>query len=580
MEDMICDIGPESFKRVHMYDTLCKDKEEPLCLGCNKYTRLSATIRLINLKAINGWTDKGFTELLELFKDMLLEGNTLPSRTYDAKKILCPMGVGYKKIHACPNDCILYRNDFEKLHKCPTCNLSRYKVKTGESNSDDNDDVTKGSPAKVLWYLPIIPRFQRLFANAKDAKNIRWHVDERKCDGQLRHPADSLQWKKVDRLFPNFGVEPRNLRLAIASDGMNPFGNLSTNHSSWHVLLVIYNLSPWLCMKRKYVMLSMMISGPRQPGNDIDVYLSPLVEDLRKMWDEGLDVFDGYSGETFKLRAMLFCTINDFPAYGNLSGYSIKGHKGCPICAEGTYHHQLKHGRKTVYLGHRRFLRRNHPYRRLKKAFNGCQEIGIAPNALTGEEVYQVVKDINVSFGKKQKQSNENSNCKWKKRSIFFDHPYWSSLDVKHCLDVMHVEKNVCDSVIGTLLNIKGKTKDCIKSRLDLREMGIREQLHPVARGKGTYLPPACHTMSKKEKIIFCECLRGIKGPQGYSSNVKSLVSMKNLKLVGLKSHDCHVLMQQLLHVAIRGILPKDVRCTITRLCLFFNTICAKVIDP
>ena len=148
---------------------------------------------------------------------------------------------------------------------------------------------------------------------------------------------------------------------------------MSTNHTSWPVLLLIYNLSPWLCMKRKYMMLSMMISGPKQPGNDIDVYLSPLIEDLRLLWEEGVDVDDAYTGDNFKLRAMLFCTINDFPAYGNLSGYSVKGHNACPICECNTCHHQLPKGKKTVYLGHRRFLRPSHPYRRLRKAFNGEQ---------------------------------------------------------------------------------------------------------------------------------------------------------------------------------------------------------------
>jgi len=57
-----------------------------------------------------------------------------------------------------------------------------------------NDEVTKeGLPAKVVWYLPIIPRLKCLFANTNDAKNLRWHADNRKCDGPLRHPADSLQ---------------------------------------------------------------------------------------------------------------------------------------------------------------------------------------------------------------------------------------------------------------------------------------------------------------------------------------------------------------------------------------------------
>ena len=69
-------------------------------------------------------------------------------------------------------------------------------------------------------------------------------------------------------------------------------------------------------------MLSMMISGPRKPGNDIGVYLSPLVEDLKKLWDEGVVVFDAFCKEMFEMRAMLFCTINNFPAYENLVGSS------------------------------------------------------------------------------------------------------------------------------------------------------------------------------------------------------------------------------------------------------------------
>ena len=72
------------------------------------------------------------------------------------------------------------------------------------------------------------------------------------------------------------------------------------------------------------MMLSMMISGPRQPGNDIDVYLSSLIEDLKKLRDEGVLVFDGFQNETFLMRATLFCTINDFPAYGNLSNTVLR----------------------------------------------------------------------------------------------------------------------------------------------------------------------------------------------------------------------------------------------------------------
>ena len=65
------------------------------------------------------------------------------------------------------------------------------------------------------------------------------------------------------------------------------------------------------------------------------------------------------------------------------------------------------------------------------------------------------------------------------------------------------LRKNVCDSLVGTLLNIKGKIKDGLKCRQDLVEMGIRQQLHPVSKGLRTYLPLACHTISMLRKEIF-----------------------------------------------------------------------------
>jgi len=197
---------------------------------------------------------------------------------------------------------------------------------------------------------------------------------------------------------------------------------------------------------------------------------------------------------------------------------------------------------------------------------------------LNGFQIHEKVNKIHHIFGKTPKKSSAMSP--WKKKSIFFDLQYWSKLEVRHCINIMHVEKNVCDSLIDTLLNIQGKTKDGVNARLNLLEMNICKDLAPREVGKHTYLPPTCYTMSRQEKISFCLCLRSVKVQQGYSSNIKSLVSMQDLNLVGLKSHDCHVLIQQLLPVAIRGILQKNVRQTIARLCSFFSSICCKVIEP
>ena len=90
-------------------------------------------------------------------------------------------------------------------------------------------------------------------------------------------------------------------------------------------------------MKWKYMMLSILILGPRQPRNDIYVYLAPLIEDLKKLWNKGEHVYDAHMTQTFNMNVMLFGTINDFPTYGNMSEYSIKGQLGCPICEEGRH---------------------------------------------------------------------------------------------------------------------------------------------------------------------------------------------------------------------------------------------------
>ena len=111
--------------------------------------------------------------------------------------------------------------------------------------------------------------------------------------------------------------------------------------------------------------------------------------------------------------------------------------------------------------------------------------------------------------------------------------------------------------------------------------MRIRESLKPILeKGKMNFLPTTCYTLSRSEKRQFCSTLVGVKVPTCYSSNIKSLVQMKDLKLINLKSHDCHTLMQQLLPVAIHRVLPKEMHNTIIRLCYFFNSICSKVVDP
>src|SRR5438105_1759677 len=194
---------------------------------------------------------------------------------------------------------------------------------------------------------------------------------------------------------------------------------------------------------------------------------------------------------------MLLCTIQDLPALGNTSGQTVKGFKACVTCMENTMSLRLKNYRKVVYMGHRRFLSIRHRYRRWKRPFNGNTETGVKLRHLSGIELFEKVNDVNVVLDKGQKKGNDES-AYWKKRSVFYDLPYWKDLEVRHCIDVMHIEKNVCDIVLGILLNMKDKTKDGINVRLDMVDLGIRLELAPlVHRNRKLYCPPACYTLSK-----------------------------------------------------------------------------------
>ena len=90
---------------------------------------------------------------------------------------------------------------------------------------------------------------------------------------------------------------------------------------------------------------------------------------------------------------------------------------------------------------------------------------------------------------------------------------------------MIHIEKNVCDSLIDLFLNILGNSKDGVKVRKVMVEMGIQSKLALVDDGKGIYLSSTCYTLSKVENTIFSQCLRGIKVPSGYPANNKKLVS-------------------------------------------------------
>ncbi|XP_019263711.1 PREDICTED: uncharacterized protein LOC109241424 [Nicotiana attenuata] len=251
---------------------LLKDIEQPLYQNL-KVSKLSTMVKLLHIKSIGRWSNESFTMLLKMFKEDLLPAESnLPDSYYEAKKIIRDLGLSYKNIDACKKNCILYWKD-DKFHEsCNVCGASKWKE---DKHSGETKFMTgKKIAHKILRYFPLKPRLQRLFMSSKISSLMTWHHAKRVDDGVMRHPADSMEWKKFDELHQSFVAEPRNVQLGHASDGFQPFGSSRTPYSIWHIVLIPYNLPPWLCMKQENFILSMLIPGPECPGDAIDVIFS------------------------------------------------------------------------------------------------------------------------------------------------------------------------------------------------------------------------------------------------------------------------------------------------------------------
>ncbi|GKE79353.1 CACTA transposable element, partial [Tanacetum coccineum] len=287
----------------------------------------------------------------------------LPPSYYAIKKTFKTIELAYESIHACINDCFLFRGDTNKdVHFCPMCNTSRWK---------DSNTPGKKVPKKVLNYFSIILRLQRLYKSSHTPKEMTWHATG-KCTepGKMQHPVDGRAWKNFDTNYPNFAKEPRNVRLELA-------------YSMWPVILTTYNLPMWLCMEESSFMLTLLIPGPKSPGKDIDVYLRPLIDDLKVLWAlKGVKTIDITTGQKFNMRAMVLWTINDFLTRSSLSGWSGQGYKACPTCNKDTPSMCVL----GAYVGHKRFLKKPYKWRRSLE-FNGEIEDGDPPRKFDRDQI-------------------------------------------------------------------------------------------------------------------------------------------------------------------------------------------------
>ena len=196
--------GPNDEAQV--FFKLVEDARQSLYPGCEEFSTLSFIVEMYHLKCLYGITNVAIDAFIKLINGALPKDSTLLNSFKKIQGIIKKLGLGYKRIDVCPNDCVLFWKEKHSLDKCPICDALRWKT------VDDGTiiELANGQkvPKKVLRHFPLIPRLKRLFMSAKIAPFMRWHKHEHKKDGNLRHPTNSYACKHFNDNYPEFASDP------------------------------------------------------------------------------------------------------------------------------------------------------------------------------------------------------------------------------------------------------------------------------------------------------------------------------------------------------------------------------------
>ena len=559
----------------------------PLYEGA-KISQLDAISQALNDKTRYHTTRAGFEASLNTYGNMLPDGHCLPKTMHEVKKLLGSLNMDYQKIDCCPKGCLLFWKQFANDKYCSLCGASRYY----EGKEIDGVKKQTNVAVKILRYLPFIKRIQRLYLCEETARQMTWHKHGKRYADELGrekmgHPSDGKAWKNFDAKYPDEASEARNVRIAIATDGFNPYGMSSASYSCWPVFVIPLNLPPGVLMQRKFIFLSLIIPGPEYPGKNLSVYMQPLVDDLIHSWQHGTLTYDRASKRNFPMKVWYQYSMHDLPGYALFCGWSTAGKWPCPVCRNQLEFLWLTGGRKYVAFDkHRQFLKRRHRFREDRKNFTKdivVTEVKQIPT-FDGTAVDAELSALVPAVAPGPRYEGYGVTHNWTHVAGLTQLKYYKDLELPHNIDVMHTEKNVGEMIFHTVLNIPEKSKDNVKARLDVQKLCDREKLHmqpPNIRRKNWFKPNAdfcLDNLQKKESFHWLKHL--VMFPDGYCSNISNGVNIATGKVTGLKSHDYHIWIERLMPVMVRGYLPDRVWRVLAELSHFFRTLCAKQICP
>jgi len=538
-------------------------------------SQLDAIGRVMGLKAELNLSREGFDKMLTVFGTMLPKNHILPPNLYESEKLLRALKMPYDKIHCCPKGCVLFWKEHEHAKYCPKCGSSRYL----EVVSGDGQKVQLTIPARVLRHLPFIARIQRLFMTEETAKQMTWHKNGKRYNpDKMVHPSDAEAWQYFNDRHPEKAAEARNVRVAFATDGFNPYGLMSSPYTCWPVFTIPLNLPPGIAFQRQNVFLSLIIPG--HPGSNMGVFMEPVIDELIKAWG-GVWTYDRATRSSFKMYVWYHYSLHDFLAYGLFCAWCVHGKFPCPVCKKAVRFIWLKKGGKySSFDKHRQFLPSEHPFRQdIKNFTKGVAVTDPKPHIRSGAEVHAQIDALVPNEGGGFVGYGEEHM--WTHKSGLTRLPYFDDLLLPHNIDVMHTEKNIAEALWATLMNTE-KSKDNVKARVDLATLCDRkkqEMQPPSGRNKKWKKPKVDFVLKIDARREVLQWIKNLMFPDGYAANLSRGVNLGTLRVNGMKSHDYHIWIERLLPAMVRGYVPEHVWKVLAELSYFFRLLCAKEIS-
>jgi hypothetical protein len=149
----------------------------------------------------------------------------------------------------------------------------------------------------------------------ESTKQMTWHKDGvRYKPGTMVHPSDAKAWTYFNDKHPDKAVEAHNVCVALATNGLNPHGQLAAPYKCWPVFVIPLNLSPGISFQRHNVFLSLIIPG--HPGSNMGVSMEPMIDELIDAWEKGVWTYDRATKSSFKMHVWYHYSLHDFLVYG------------------------------------------------------------------------------------------------------------------------------------------------------------------------------------------------------------------------------------------------------------------------